>query len=257
MDIKKILEHHIIDHVWSFIVDGPEGPVDLPVSKHLLMMVLVGVLLGAGLPLLRRSRSAGLAPFRSMLEAAVLFIRDEVVITNMGKRGARYTGYFCTLFFFILGLNLAGMVPFGSTATGNLAVTGGLALSTFLLVNLAGMREQGVVRYVSHLVPSGVPVWLYPLLFPIEALGLVTKSFALCIRLFANMIAGHIVILSLISMIFIFGTVNPWLGVGVTAPAAVVLVIFVSLLEIFVAFLQAYIFTFLTAIFTGAAMHPH
>jgi F-type H+-transporting ATPase subunit a len=255
MDVKEILEHHIIDH--AFAAPLSAGPLSLPLTKHFLMIILVAALIGAGLPLLRRSRSARLAPFRSMLEALVLFIRDEVVVQNMGRKGARYTGYFCTLFVFILGLNLAGMVPFGATATGNLAVTGGFALCTFLLVNLAGMREQGVVRYVSHLVPAGVPVWLYPLLFPIEVLGLVTKAFALCIRLFANMIAGHIVILSFIGMIFIFGAVNPWLGVGVTAPAAVVLVIFVSLLEIFVAFLQAYIFTFLTAIFTGAAMHPH
>lgn len=254
MDVKEILEHHIVDHVWSVV---PAGPVDLPISKHFLMMVIVGTLLGAGLPALRRSRSAALAPFRSMLEALVLFIRDEVVVQNMGKKAARFTGYFCTLFIFILALNLAGMVPFGATATGNLAVTGGLAFSTFLLVNIAGMREQGVVKYVAHLVPAGVPVWLYPLLFPIEVLGLLTKTFALCIRLFANMIGGHIVILSFIGMIFIFGAINPWLGVGVTAPAAVVLVIFVSLLEIFVAFLQAYIFTLLTAIFTGAALHPH
>ncbi|MEA3306492.1 MAG: F0F1 ATP synthase subunit A, partial [Elusimicrobiota bacterium] len=110
---------------------------------------------------------------------------------------------------------------------------------------------------IKHIVPSGVPVWLFPLLFPIEIIGLITKSFALCIRLFANMIAGHIVILSFMGLIFMFGAINPLLGLGVTAPVSMVMILFVSLLELFVACLQAYIFTFLTAIFVGGAMHPH
>ena len=254
MELKEILEHHIIDHIWAFF---HLGPLALPFSKHLLMMLIAAFVLLAALPLLITSKSPALAPFRAMIEIIVLFLRDEVVAPNLGHKTAAYMPYFSTLFFFILAMNLAGLVPYGATATGNLAVTGGLALTTFVLLNLSGMREQGILGYFSHLVPKGVPGWLYPLLFPMELLGMLTKTFALCVRLFANMIGGHIVTLSLISLIFIFGGLNAALGLVVTAPIAVLMVLFVMLLEVFVAFLQAYIFTFLTAIFTGAAMHPH
>ncbi|MBU2574817.1 MAG: F0F1 ATP synthase subunit A [Elusimicrobia bacterium] len=254
MDLKTILEHHVVDHVWTWF---KLGSLNLPFSKHALMMLIAAALLSVLFPLIIRSRSPALAPFRAMIEMIVLFLRDEVLAPNLGSKTAAYLPYFSTLFFFILAMNLLGMVPYGATATGNLAVTGGLALTTFVLINFAGMREQGLLSYLGHIVPKGVPLWLYPLLFPIELIGLLTKSFALCIRLFANMIAGHIVILSFIGLIFMFGAINPVLGLGVTAPLAVILILFVSLLELFVAFLQAYIFTFLTAIFTGASMHPH
>ncbi len=254
MELKAILEHHIVDRVWTFF---SLGPLTLPFSKHVLMMLIAAFILLIGLPLLISGKHPALAPFRSMIEIIVLFLRDEVVGPNLGHKTSAYLPYFATLFFFILVMNLIGLVPYGATATGNLAVTGGLALSTFVLINLSGMRAQGVVGYFSHLVPKGVPFWLYPLLFPMELLGMITKTFALCVRLFANMIGGHIVVLSLISLIFIFGGINTALGLGVTAPVAVLMVLFVMLLELFVAFLQAYIFTFLTAIFTGAAMHPH
>lgn len=253
MELKAILEHHIVDHIWSWV---SLGPLDLPLSRHLLMMGIASLILLVLFPLIIRSRSAALAPFRSLIEIVVLFLRDEVVIPNMGHKGAGYLPYFATLFFFILVLNLIGLVPYGATATGNLAVTAGLALTTFALINFAGIREQGVIGYFAHIVPKGVPAWLYPLLFPIELIGLLTKTFALCIRLFANMIAGHIVILSFISFIFIFGSFGLGIGLGV-APVSVGLVLFTLLLELFVAFLQAYVFVFLTAIFTGAAMHPH
>jgi len=254
MDLKAILEHHIVDHIWTWF---QLGPLKLPFSKHVLMMLIAAAILAAVFPLVIRSGNPVLAPFRALIEMIVLFLRDEVLAPNLGHKTAAYLPYFATLFFFILAMNLLGMVPYGSTATGNLAVTGGLALTTFVLINFAGIREQGLIGYFRRIVPRGVPLWLYPLLFPIELIGMLTKSFALCIRLFANMIAGHIVILSFIGLIFMFGAVNPVLGLGVTAPAAVVLILFVSLLELFVAFLQAYIFTFLTAIFTGASMHPH
>ena len=253
MDLKAILEHHIVDHIWTWF---QLGSLNLPFSKHVLMMLIAAFLLLALLPLIIRSSSPVLAPFRSMIEIIVLFLRDEVVGPNLGHKTAAYLPYFSTLFFFILAMNLIGLVPYGSTATGNLAVTGGLALTTFALINFAGIKEQGLVGYLRHIVPKGVPAWLYPLLFPIELIGLVTKTFALSIRLFANMIAGHIVILAFISFIFIFGSLSAVIGFGV-APISVGLVLFTLLLELFVAFLQAYVFVFLTAIFTGAAMHPH
>lgn len=253
MGLKEILEHHVLDHVWYWLT---LGPLRLPLSKHLLMMGIASLILLVVFPLIIRSRSAVLAPFRSMIEIIVLFLRDEVVLPSMGSKGSAYMGYFATLFFFVLILNLLGLVPYGSTATGNLAVTGGLAITSFLLINFAGIREQGLLGYFSHLVPKGVPVLLYPILFPIEVLGLFTKAFALCVRLFANMIAGHMVILSFVSFIFIFGSFGLGMGLGV-APVSVGLVLFMLLLELFTAFLQAYIFVFLTAIFTGMAMHPH
>jgi len=254
MDIKGILEHHLIDLVWTrFNVAG----ISIPVSKHVLMLWISALLLLIFLPLFARTRKKSFLLFRAAIEAVVLFIRDEVVTANLGKKGNRYTPYFCTLFFFILLCNLLGMVPYGATATGNIAVTGAMALTTFVMINLSGIREQGFSKYIGNIVPRGVPGWLVPLLFPIEIVGLLTKTCALCIRLFANMIAGHIVILSLLGLIFVFGAINPILGLAVTAPVAVTLVLFVSMLELFVAVLQAYIFTFLTAIFVGAAMHPH
>ncbi|MBI5743815.1 MAG: F0F1 ATP synthase subunit A [Elusimicrobia bacterium] len=253
MGLKEILEHHITDKIWAW---AALGPLRLPFSKHLLMMGLAALILLVVFPLVIRSRSSVLAPFRAMIEIIVLFIRDEVLVPNLGHKAGAYLGYFATLFFFILFLNLLGLVPYGATATGNLAVTGGLAFTTFMLINFAGIKEQGPLKYFAHIVPKGVPGWLYPLLFPIELIGLVTKAFALAIRLFANMIAGHIVILAFISFIFIFGSLSAAVGFAV-APVSVGLVLFTLLLELFVAFLQAYVFTFLTAIFTGAAMHPH
>jgi len=220
------------------------------------MMGIASLILLVVFPLIIRSRSAALAPFRAMIEIVVLFLRDEVVVPNMGHKGAAYLGYFSTLFFFILIMNLIGLVPFGATATGNLAVTGGLALTTFALINFSGIKEQGLFAYFSHMVPKGIPGWLYLPMFVIELLGLFIKTAALCIRLFANMIAGHIVILVFISFIFIFGSFGVAVGLGV-APVSVGLVLFTLLLELLVAFLQAYVFAMLTAIFTGAAMHPH
>ncbi|MDO8805622.1 MAG: F0F1 ATP synthase subunit A [Elusimicrobiota bacterium] len=253
MDLKLILEHHIVDKIWTWVAFGP---LRLPVSKHLLMMGITSLILLVVFPLLIRSRSGALAPFRAMIEMTVLFLRDEVVLPNLGHKGAAYTGYFSTLFFFILIMNLLGLVPYGASATGNLAVTAGLALTTFALINFSGIKEQGLIGYFAHLVPKGVPLWLYPLMFPIEVMGMFIKTFALCIRLFANMIAGHIVILVFICFIFIFGAFGTAFGL-LAAPISVGLVLFTLLLELLVAFLQAYIFVTLTAIFTGAAMHPH
>ncbi len=254
MDLKEILEHHIIDHIWSWV---NLGSLQLPLSKHLLMMVIAALIMLVFFPLIIRIKSSKLMPFKTALEAMFLFIRDDIVIPNLGRGGTKYLSYFATLFFFILICNLLGMVPYGASATGNIAVTGAMAFTTFVFINFAGIREQGFISYIKHIVPAGVPGWLFPLLFPIEIVGLLTKSFALCIRLFANMIAGHIVILSFMGLIFMFGSINLAVGLGLTAPVSVVMILFVSLLEIFVSFLQAYIFTFLTAIFVGAAMHPH
>jgi len=254
MELKEILEHHIIDHIYNWVsVLG----FKLPISKHLLMMFITSGILIFIFSFVVNYKSKLLSPLRSIIEIIVIFIRDEIVIPNLGEHGKSYTHYFATLFFFILIMNLLGFIPFGATATGNLAVTSGLALTSFILMNFAGIKEHGLIKYIKNLVPSGMPIWLYPILFPIEIIGIFTKTFALAIRLFANMIAGHIVILVFIAFIFIFGALNAYLGLFLVAPVSILLVLFISFLELFVAFLQAYVFTFLTAIFTGMSMHSH
>lgn len=191
-----------------------------------------------------------------ILEMIALYIQDKIVLPAMGEEGKKYLHYFLTLFFFILVCNLLGLVPGASTATGNIAVTLTLSLCTFFLIHLAGVREQGVGHYIKSIVPSGLPVWLVPLMFPIELIGFLTKTFALAIRLFMNMIAGHIVSLAFLGLIFIFASLNPWIGLG-TAPFSVMMSLFIYFLELLIVIpLQAFIFTFLTALFVGAAMHP-
>lgn len=254
MELKEILEHHIMDHIYGwFNLLG----LNLPISKHLLMIVIVSFILFFIFPLILTSHSRFLKPLKIIIEIIVIFIRDNIVKPNLGEYSSRYTPYFVTLFFFILLMNLLGFVPYGATATGNISVTVGLALTTFLLINYTGIKKHGFVNYIKCFIPHGIPVFLYPIIFPIEFIGLFTKTFALAIRLFANMIAGHFVMVVLISFIFIFGAINLHLSLFVISPVVVLMVLFVSLLEVLVAFLQAYIFTFLTAIFTSQAMSSH
>ena len=253
-NFREILEHHILDHVLLPLFTI--GPIHFNLTLHLLMMWISAAFLillflfanmGSG-------RSAG--KLKLLMETLILFIRDDVVVPALGERGKAYLHYFLTLFFFILTCNLLGLVPGAATATGNIAVTATLALCTFFLIHIAGVREQGFVHYVKGIVPSGLPAWLIPLMFPIELIGFLTKTFALSIRLFMNMIAGHIVVLAFLGLIFIFSAMNHWIGWG-TAPISVVMALFIHFLElVIVAPLQAFIFTFLTALFVGAAVHP-
>ncbi|MBI4249958.1 MAG: F0F1 ATP synthase subunit A [Elusimicrobia bacterium] len=253
MDFKEVLEHHILDHVYFRL--PAFGILDLPFSKHLVVMWIAAALLVLTGWLAKRQGSAGLV-VRGALESVVVYLKDEVVLPSLGPEGWAYLHYFCTLFFFILFCNLLGLIPMSATATGNISVTLALAATTFCMIHIAGVREQGLGHYLHSIVPAGLPLWLIPPMYFVEFIGFMTKSFALCIRLFMNMIAGHIVMLAFFALILIFGKLNPWIGIGVTAPFSIVLVLFVLMLEIFVAFLQAYIFTFLTALFVGAAVHP-
>jgi F-type H+-transporting ATPase subunit a len=248
MNFIEMLEHHLLDHAYTRLpaVLG----VSLPISKHLVMMwIASGLAVMLFVPVGIAARSGRRNAVVSLVETFAMFIRDDIVVPNIGEHGRKYVPYFLSLFFFILFCNLLGLVPFGATATGNIAVSGALALTTLAMINISGAREQGFFAYVKNLVPHGLPAWLLPLMFPIEIIGLLTKSFALCIRLFANMIAGHIVILAFLALIFLFGSV--WV-----APASVAAALGMNMLEIFVAFLQAYIFTLLSSIFIGAAVHP-
>ena len=229
--------------------------LDISITKHVFWMwvssllLLAVVLMGTSR---RKGDSVPAGPTNNIIETFVLFVRDDIAVRNMGEHlGQEFTPYLCTIFFFILFCGLVGVLPFTATATGNIAVTASLALCTFVLTQFAGMRSQGVVGYWAHLVPPGIPWWLYPLMIPAELLGLVTKPFALTIRLFANMVAGHVVILFLLGMVFVLGTT-------LVAPVGVLFALGIYLLELLVIFIQAYIFTILSAVFIGmAASHAH
>jgi F-type H+-transporting ATPase subunit a len=180
----------------------------------------------------------------------VLFVRDEIAIANLGqKNGKKFAPLIVTFFFFILTCNLMGLIPLFSTPTGNINVTAALAILTLLTGQIFGIKYNGLFKHIKSLVPPGVPLFLLPLLFIIEIMGLLAKHFALIVRLFANMIAGHIVFFALLGLIFVFKSL-------LVAPVSVGFALFVDLLEILVAFIQAYIFTLLSAIFIGMSLHP-
>ncbi|MEE9288511.1 MAG: F0F1 ATP synthase subunit A [Bacteroidota bacterium] len=257
-----ILEHVVDSHSIDLEPIGhimlPQFPafdvfgvtVDLSITKHVVFLWIAAVLLVVLLGLSARGFRKRLVPtgFSNFIELIVVFIRDEVVFPTVGKEGLKMMNYFLTVFFFILTCNLLGLIPYGSTATGNVSVTAGLAIIAFLVIQLAGIRKNGLVRYFKGLIPSGIPIFVLPIMVVVELLGLFTKPFALCIRLFANMTAGHIVIFSLIGLIFTFETV-------LVAPISVGFALFINLLEILIAVVQAYIFTMLTALFVGLAVH--
>jgi F-type H+-transporting ATPase subunit a len=221
---------------------------DFSITKHVVFLWVAAVLVILLTVTAARKNMKRLVPrgIGNFVEVFVVFIRDEIVIPNMGPAGTRYLPYLLTTFFFILVMNLLGLIPYASTSTGNVNVTGGLALIAFLMIQASAIRAQGLGHYLAHLT-GGVHWALWPIMIPIEILGLFTKPFALMIRLFANMTGGHIVIVSLIGLIFIFRSF-------VIAPVPIVFVLGINFLELFVAFLQAYIFTMLTSLFMGLGM---
>jgi F-type H+-transporting ATPase subunit a len=228
------------------------GGYDISITKHVVMMWIAGALLLLMFTAAsRRRRDPVPSGLRNLLEVMMVYLRDEVARKSIPEGADRFVGYLMTTFFFILTCNLLGLVPGAATATGNISVTAGLALIAFLVIQYGGIREYGVVQHFKNLVPHGLPMWLIPIMFVLELLSTFIKPFALCIRLFANMMAGHVVILAFISLIFILNQF--WY---VVAPLSVAFALFVYVLEILVAFLQAYIFTMLTAQFIGMSVHP-
>lgn len=191
---------------------------------------------------------------QSLIEPIILFIRDEVAKPSIGKNHMKFMPFLLTLFFFIWMSNLLGLVPFfpgGANVTGNISVTLVLAVFTFLITSFSGNKY-----YWKHIFLPDVPVWLYPLMIPIEIIGVLLKPLVLMLRLFANITAGHIIILGFFSLIFIFGEISEGLGLGVGA-FSVLFTVFMSLLELLVAFLQAYVFTLLSALYFGMAVEEH
>lgn len=257
--ITELLHHLQDSHALSTpfgTIELPQFPpvqiggvtIDLSITKHVVFLWIAGVLLVA--MALAGARSNGRRPvprgFGNLIEIFIVFIRDEIALPNMGPGGPKYMPYLLTTFFFILIMNLLGLVPYGASSTANVSVTAGLAIIAFFMIQWAAIRARGIGHYLAHLT-GGVHWVLWPITIPIEILGLFTKPFALCIRLFANMSGGHIVIVSLIGLIFIFQSY-----LIAIAPAG--LIVGIMFLELFVAFLQAYIFTMLTALFMGLGM---
>jgi F-type H+-transporting ATPase subunit a len=186
--------------------------------------------------------------WQNALEPVITFVRDDVAKPNIGKHYGKYLPYLLTVFFFILINNIFGLIPGAANVTGNIAFTFILGIISFFIIMFSTNKH-----YWSHIFAPPVPHGVKPILIPVEILGIFTKPFALIIRLFANMLAGHIIILSFICLIFIMATMKQALGWG-TSPLFTALAVFIYLLEVLVAFIQAYIFTNLTAVFIGQAM---
>ena len=224
-------------------------PIDVSITKNvfsmLLSLVLLLTLFGAAGRSAKKNPGApkGILAF---LEPIIVFIREDIIIPNVGeKKYKTYIPYLITIFFFIFFNNLLGLIPGGANVTGNIAVTLVLSVFTLLVTNFSANKA-----YWKHIFLPPVPLALYPIMVPIEVIGVLTKPFALMIRLFANITAGHIIILSLISLIFVFKSIF-------IAPVSVGFVLFMYTLELLVALLQAYIFTLLSALFIGQAIEEH
>src|SRR5216683_2493546 len=227
--VAEHIFHHVADEVWvplGFWIGAHH--IDLSVTKHVInMWIAAGILLLVLAAAVRRRAIVPKGGY-NLLEMFVVFVRDEIAEKNIGHNAAQYTPYLCSAFFFILFMNLTGLLPIPS---------------------IAGKRAQGALGYWMHLVPAGVPKWLFPIMVPVEVLGLFTKPFALTVRLFANMVAGHIVIFFLIALTVL---ISP-----LVAPVSVAFALGIYLLELFVALVQAYIFTMLSAVFIGMTQHAH
>jgi F-type H+-transporting ATPase subunit a len=241
--------------------------LDLSPTKHMVYMVMAALIVALVFILSAQSvagaQSRGVPPkgFAGAMEAMALWIRQEVVLPNVGAHGEGYTPYLLTVFFFILAMNLLGLLPWGATATGNIAVTAALATMAFIVVELTGMRSLGFKGYMKTIfyLPSGLPGGvggtilkglLLAVMTPIEIIGKLAKPFALAVRLFANMTSGHVLVLALIGLTFLFRSYSVGIGASVLATG-------VMLLELFVAFLQAFVFTLLTAVFIGLMRAEH
>jgi F-type H+-transporting ATPase subunit a len=225
-------------------------PLDFSITKNVLSIIVVALLMFFIFSSLAKSysKNSGIAKgIGRIFEPVVLYVRDEIAIPNIGeKHYKRYMSYLLTIFFFILFLNIFGLTPLGINVTGNITITASLAILTFLITNLTANKN-----YWGHIFwMPGVPKLMRLVLAPIELLGVVIKPFSLMIRLYANIFAGHIVLMSIIGLMFIF---KSWIGSSLSFGLSFVL----SILEILVAFLQAYIFTMLSALYFGSAVEEH
>jgi len=241
--------------------DGTQTKADFSLSSHLVYFWFAGLLLlGLAIPLTSRYRSGvgkdsePKGTFQNMMEVFIIFVRDEIALANIGpKKYMRFTPYLITAFFMILFMNMFGLMPWGVSSTADVTVTAALAVVTFLITQFNGSKDHW--KHIFWF--PGVPAWIRFILTPVEIIGLFTKPFALCIRLFANMASGKVLIYSIIGLIFIFSGL---FGDGVawgTSWIWVLFALFIYIIKTVVAFLQAYIFTMLSALFIGMAVAEH
>lgn len=281
LNIGEMVLHHTadaysigMDPIWHlswpsdlWVVHIGSLALNLTPTKHVIFMVLTAVLVFLSLKVagnkLQKQRAAGKAPkgYANAMEALVLFVRNDIALANIGHDGGKFVPLILTLFFFVLYANILGLMPWGAAATGNLAVTGALAVMVFLVIEIGGMRKLGFKGYMGTIFPhvpgmAGAGGTIMSIaMAPIEILGKLVKPFALAVRLFGNMTAGHFVILSLFGIIFLFGNLPGWnWAIGFTTAG---LVVGIMLLELIVAFLQAYVFALLSAVFIGLMQHEH
>jgi F-type H+-transporting ATPase subunit a len=256
--------HHVVDRPLG---GGHMTPHTL-ITNHMVLLVISAALMLLIFPrLTRRYRSGELVPTgtRNFFEAIIIYVREDLARPVLAENTDRFMGYLWTLFFFILFNNLLGLLPLdvvtggiiGGSATGNIYVTGALAIISFIVIQIAGIRSNGLVNYLKHFT-GGAPIYMAPILIPVEIIGIFVKPFALMIRLFANMVAGHVLLAVLIGFVGLayvkLGTGGA-VGVGIVSIAGATAIM---CLEVFVAFLQAYLFTFLTALFIGQlVVHEH
>jgi F-type H+-transporting ATPase subunit a len=241
--------------------------IDFSPTKHLVFMLLAAVIVALVFVLsaqaIARAQARGRPAkgFAGAMEAMALYVRQEMVLPNVGAHGEVYVPYLLTVFFFILTMNLLGLLPWGATATGNISVTAAMAVVAFIVIEVTGMRALGTTGYLKTIfyLPHGLPggiggsilkVVLLAVMTPIELIGKLAKPFALAVRLFANMTSGHVLVLALIGLTFLFQSYAVGLAASILATGVLVL-------ELFVAFLQAYVFTLLTAVFIGLMRAEH
>ncbi|MGE5363121.1 MAG: F0F1 ATP synthase subunit A [Bacteroidota bacterium] len=253
--LHHMLDANYLDFQPFFTIPLPQihiMGIDVSITRHVVFMWISMVILITLLSITAKNYRKSRVPkgIANVVELLVVFVRDDIARPTIGKGYESFMPYLLTVFFFILVSNFLGLLPYSATSTSNISVTATLAILSFLVIQIGGIRKNGMFGYFKGLVPHGVPFWLVPVMFVVELLGLFTKPFALAIRLFANMTAGHIVILSLIGLIFILQTF-------VVAPVSVAFALFIYLLEILVALIQAYVFTMLSSLFIGMAVHQH
>jgi len=264
--LEHVVDATFLELPWAGNIALPKIPLgafDFQITRFMVMesvaaLLIMAVMIPLARHVARRPVTRGV--LMNSFEALLLYFRDSVVRPTIGGHGAdAYLPYLWTVFFFVLFNNLLGMIPGGASATGNINVTGVLAVSTFIVVMIAGIKASGFAGFWTSLVPKmdvspALNLFLWPLLFVIEVAGLLIRHFVLAVRLFANMLAGHIVLAVILGFILMVqGTRMTY----VVTPASIGGVVALSLLELLVAFLQAYIFTFLSALFIGSAAHPH
>lgn len=252
--LHHVMDARELDFEPLFTIHIPQFPIifgiDMTPTKHVVFMWLAALLVLLTFTIVAKSYKKSLVPkgITNFFEVFILVVRDEIAKNTIGKGYERFVPYLLTIFFFILFGNFLGLLPWSATFTSNIGATASLAICSFFMIQIGGIRKNGFFGYYKGLIPHGIPPVLLVLMIPVEILGLFTKPFALAIRLFANMIAGHFVIFALIGLIFFMGTV-------LVAPAAILFAIFIYLLEILVALIQAYIFTILSSMFIGMAVH--